>query len=247
MSRSKNMCSALNCTNTYTKLSAGSSLYRFPKDPGRCARWVQNTRRKDLLGKSPLYLYSNCRLCSKHFEDGQILCTGRLVWNAVPTKFDVPNPPKPITPKRKLPARCKGDEPKAKRCRGTSVTTSFPEVQADHDHSYRVSTEPAITEQEVCNNSVSHASGKPTPSSTLAPPPPPPTPPPPTPPPPTPPPPLPNFLPLAGPSHLSQASLKVRNPRLLTNHKIKTMIGLDLASPARYVDRHDQDVAKAEI
>ncbi|XP_071477282.1 uncharacterized protein [Diadema antillarum] len=142
------MCSALNCTNTYTKLSAGSSLYRFPKDPGRCARWVQNTRRKDLLGKSPLYLYNNCRLCSKHFEDGQILCTGRLVWNAVPTKFDVPNPPKPITPKRKLPARCKGDEPKAKQCRG-----------------------------------------KPTPSSTLAPPPPPPTPPPPTAPPPTPPPP----------------------------------------------------------
>ena len=84
----------------------------------RCAKWVQNSRRKDLLGKSPMYLYHNCRLCSKHFEDNQILSTGRLVWNAVPTKFDVPNPPKQITPKRKLPTRCESDQPKAKRFRG---------------------------------------------------------------------------------------------------------------------------------
>jgi hypothetical protein len=29
----------------------------------------------------------------------------RLIWNAVPTKFDVPNPPPAVTPKRRLPAK----------------------------------------------------------------------------------------------------------------------------------------------
>ena len=71
----------------------------------RSDRWVQSTRRSDLLNKSPKYLHNNCRICSMHFEPSQILCTGRLVWNAVPTIFNIPNPPKKVTLKRKLPSR----------------------------------------------------------------------------------------------------------------------------------------------
>lgn len=63
------------------------SFYRFPKDEERCAEWVLRCGRKDLQGKPVKYLNTNCRICAKHFEPKQILNTGRLVWNAVPTKF----------------------------------------------------------------------------------------------------------------------------------------------------------------
>ena len=73
----------------------------------RCKRWVINCRRKDLLGASVDYLHRNCRLCDDHFETSQFMNSEkkRLIWNAVPTVFDVPNPPKPIAIKRKLPCR----------------------------------------------------------------------------------------------------------------------------------------------
>ena len=48
-------------------------------------------------------LYNGYRLCSNHFEESQFLgplAKNRLVWNAVPTLFNVPNPPKKVTPAR---------------------------------------------------------------------------------------------------------------------------------------------------
>ena len=39
----------------------------------RCRKWVQNTRRADLLDQSADYLYNNCVLCAEHFEDGQFM------------------------------------------------------------------------------------------------------------------------------------------------------------------------------
>ena len=75
----------------------------------RCKRWVQNCRRQDLIGKSPLYLQKNCSICNVHFERSQFMDATRdncnLIWNAVPTIFDVPNPPKPLEIKRPLPQR----------------------------------------------------------------------------------------------------------------------------------------------
>jgi len=72
----------------------------------RCQRWVQNTRRDDLLNRSHVYLNNNCRLCAEHFEEDQFsnrMTKNRLKWNAVPTLFNVPNPPKTLsTPRRTM-------------------------------------------------------------------------------------------------------------------------------------------------
>lgn len=59
-------------------------------------KWVQLSRRDDLRNKSTEYLYANCRLCEKHFEDSQFYYAPtktRLLPYAVPTLFDVPDPP----------------------------------------------------------------------------------------------------------------------------------------------------------
>ena len=68
----------------------------------RCQIWVQNSRRQDLLNRSPSYLTTNCKLCAEHFEDSQFTnpSKNRLNWNAVPTLFSVPNPPQKISNKR---------------------------------------------------------------------------------------------------------------------------------------------------
>jgi hypothetical protein len=41
-----------------------------------------------------------------------------LVHDAVPTLFDIPNPPPKVTIKRKLPTRCNQEEPKTKKQKG---------------------------------------------------------------------------------------------------------------------------------
>lgn len=68
---------------------------------------MQLCRRADLIGKSPEYLYENVTLCSEHFEPSQYYSGGskRLRRDAVPTLFDVPNPPKPVTSRRPLVVR----------------------------------------------------------------------------------------------------------------------------------------------
>lgn len=76
----------------------------------RSKRWVINSRRKDLLNKQADYLYNNCKLCQDHFEDCMFSNSKeskrrRLKLTAVPTTFNVPNPPALVTPKRKLPTK----------------------------------------------------------------------------------------------------------------------------------------------
>ena len=73
----------------------------------RCKLWLQNCRRLDLLDKTPSYLRKNCALCSNHFEQ-QFLpkfsnIRTRLAGDAVPTIFNIPNPPPTIGSKRKAP------------------------------------------------------------------------------------------------------------------------------------------------
>ncbi|KAK7496585.1 hypothetical protein BaRGS_00012237, partial [Batillaria attramentaria] len=68
-----------------------------------CAKWVQNCRREEFQKKTPEQLYRSAVLCSEHFEESQFMNTAlkkRLVWNAVPTVFDIPNPPPRLTGKR---------------------------------------------------------------------------------------------------------------------------------------------------
>lgn len=74
----------------------------------RCKRWVVNCRRKDLDGRSSIELNESFRLCSNHFEETMYYPTNvggkRLILSAIPTIFDVPNPPAQVAVKRKAPA-----------------------------------------------------------------------------------------------------------------------------------------------
>ncbi|XP_071504974.1 uncharacterized protein [Diadema antillarum] len=103
-SKSTAYCSAIHCRNRQNK-RPDLSFFRFPRDPERSRKWIQNTGRKDLLIKfddTPLYLSNNCRLCSEHFETSQFSnkkTKNRLNWNAVPTIFKTTNPPKRGNPR----------------------------------------------------------------------------------------------------------------------------------------------------
>ena len=91
----------------------------------RCRKWVQNCRRDDLLGKSAEQLHtSGYLLCSEHFEPNQFNVPSerrRLVWNAVPTLFTVPNPPPRLMPSRPAPKERPASCHPRKRRRNDSV------------------------------------------------------------------------------------------------------------------------------
>ncbi|XP_063058153.1 52 kDa repressor of the inhibitor of the protein kinase-like [Engraulis encrasicolus] len=97
-------CSAINCTNYYS--TGDLSFHRFPKDPQRCAKWVQNLRNASLRRITPERLNKNYRVCSAHFDDSQIRWRYNvrlgLTSDAVPTIVNAPNPPPPLG-KRKPP------------------------------------------------------------------------------------------------------------------------------------------------
>ena len=128
-------CSAINCTNARRKESCrGKPFFRFPADEERCRVWVQNSRRADLLGKKAQDLCKVFHLCSDHFEEHQFTTSEkkRLIWNAVPTIFDVPNPPKPLTRKRAAPKDRSQFAPpskKEKRCAATSAANNTKPVE----------------------------------------------------------------------------------------------------------------------
>ena len=95
-------CAAINCHNARGNCTL--SMFRFPKDEERCKKWVQNLRREDII-HTPLHKLCHFQLCSNHFEDSQFMnknTKSKLIWNAVPTLFDVPNPPARITPSQPL-------------------------------------------------------------------------------------------------------------------------------------------------
>ncbi|PWA17515.1 THAP domain-containing protein 1 isoform X2 [Poecilia latipinna] len=85
-------CSAPNCSNS---TSIGKQLFRFPKDPVRKKKWVVNCRRD--FEPTP-----HSRLCQDHFEESQFEEIARspaggkkLKPNAIPTLFNVGDPPFP--------------------------------------------------------------------------------------------------------------------------------------------------------
>ncbi|KAL6467557.1 hypothetical protein MHYP_G00232340 [Metynnis hypsauchen] len=95
-------CSAPNCSNSTT---IGKQLFRFPKDPVRMRKWLINCRRD--------FVPTPCsRLCQDHFEESQFEEIARspaggrkLKPNAIPTLFNVPDPPSPITAHVVLPVK----------------------------------------------------------------------------------------------------------------------------------------------
>ncbi|XP_071990022.1 52 kDa repressor of the inhibitor of the protein kinase [Engystomops pustulosus] len=86
-----NFCAAPNCTRKSTQ--SDLAFFRFPRDPGRCQKWVENCRRYDLEDKTPDQLNKHYRLCAQHFEDSMICRSSPyrtvLRENAVPTIFDL--------------------------------------------------------------------------------------------------------------------------------------------------------------
>ena len=82
----------------------------------RSKQWMVNCRRADLDGLTVERLNSSHRLCANHFEQSQFMNFRRdsLVFNAVPTIFDVPNPPVTLQMKRKLVQRAEISRKKAK-------------------------------------------------------------------------------------------------------------------------------------
>ncbi|KAM4796154.1 52 kDa repressor of the inhibitor of the protein kinase [Rhinophrynus dorsalis] len=86
-----NFCAAPNCTRKSTQ--SDLAFFRFPRDPERCQRWVENCRRSDLEDKTPDQLNKHYRLCARHFEDSMICRSSPyrtvLKDNAIPTIFDL--------------------------------------------------------------------------------------------------------------------------------------------------------------
>ena len=101
----------------------------------RCRQWIQNTRRADLRDKNPVYCYKNLRLCGEHFEDSAFHNTtkrNRLKKDAIPTIFNVPNPPALLASKRKLPNRIPVPEKKKKFSNSENMeNTDSPSTSAD--------------------------------------------------------------------------------------------------------------------
>ncbi|XP_063062635.1 zinc finger and BTB domain-containing protein 17-like isoform X3 [Engraulis encrasicolus] len=101
-------CSAINCKRY--RSTSDVSFYRFPKEPRRCAKWVQNLQNAALKGISWEQLHESYWVCSAHFDDRQFKnqCDERcgLKWNAVPTIIDVPNPKLPRTRKARKTRTC---------------------------------------------------------------------------------------------------------------------------------------------
>ena len=79
-------------------------MFWFHKDEERYRKWVQNSRWDD-LGTFPIQKLCHYQMCSEHFEDSQFMnkeTKTKLIWNAIPTLFDVPNPPSKVTPSQPI-------------------------------------------------------------------------------------------------------------------------------------------------
>ncbi len=98
-------CAAIGCHNN-RKAFPRMTFFKVPKDKtDRWKKWIINSRRDGLLEKGYEYCSKYIFFCPGHFEQGQFMNENRnkLVWNAVPTLFSVPNPPPLVTPKRPPP------------------------------------------------------------------------------------------------------------------------------------------------
>uniref|UniRef100_A0A2I2YND5 THAP-type domain-containing protein n=1 Tax=Gorilla gorilla gorilla TaxID=9595 RepID=A0A2I2YND5_GORGO len=87
-------CAAPNCTRKSTQ--SDLAFFKFPRDPARCQKWVDNCRGADLEDKTPDQLNKHDQLCATHFETSMICRTilfspYRTVLrdNAIPTIFDL--------------------------------------------------------------------------------------------------------------------------------------------------------------
>ncbi|XP_062870095.1 THAP domain containing 12a [Trichomycterus rosablanca] len=138
-----NFCAALHCT----RMSSHSVLafFRFPRDPERCKKWVENCSRSDLKDKPPEHLNKYHRLCARHFEPDLILKTSPfrtvLKDTAIPTIFDHPIKGKRTNEEEEDSA----PQPKVKKVDETVEKDDDPAKESANGQ--EASTEPAVTDQ----------------------------------------------------------------------------------------------------
>ncbi|XP_049780960.1 52 kDa repressor of the inhibitor of the protein kinase [Schistocerca cancellata] len=137
-----NVCSAINCSNNRKK-TPHLSFFRFPKDPERSKKWLINGRRQDLLQKDVVYLHNNVKFCALHFESNQFMSAEKkkLVWNAVPTLFDVPNKPQLVMMKTKLPYKHESVTAKTIKLSPDTEETATTSVTTRETHIKSLTTE----------------------------------------------------------------------------------------------------------
>ena len=99
----------------------------------RCKRWVINSRTQSLDDKTPQQLNAGYLLCAEHFEQSQFMNMLRnsLIHCAVPTIFEVPNPPKLLSSQREAPRERTEDPPAAKKRRAASVENDIVDQSKD--------------------------------------------------------------------------------------------------------------------
>ncbi|XP_051542358.1 uncharacterized protein LOC127433990 isoform X2 [Myxocyprinus asiaticus] len=128
-------CAAANCKPSTDQSNV--FFFRFPLDPDRCKQWVGNCRRTDLESKTPAFLHSNYKLCSKHFE-ASVICQQSdlksvLKDDAVPTIFDfTTNQEMAQNSSRKRTIETTGEEPVVtKKTKGTTDNSKLSEITTE--------------------------------------------------------------------------------------------------------------------
>ncbi|KAM4726631.1 THAP domain containing 12a isoform 2-T2 [Anableps anableps] len=89
----QNHCVVLDCPSGISDFQA---LFRFPRDPDRSQKWVEQCQRDDLKDKPAEQLYRYYRLCGKHFEASAFDSDAPgsvLKADAIPSVFDGPGQP----------------------------------------------------------------------------------------------------------------------------------------------------------
>ncbi|KAM4546487.1 THAP domain containing 12a [Fundulus diaphanus] len=92
----QNHCVVPDCPSGISDFQA---LFRFPRDPNRSQKWVEQCQRTDLRDKPAEQLYRYYRLCGKHFEASAFDSDAPgsvLKADAVPSVFDVPAQPQAV-------------------------------------------------------------------------------------------------------------------------------------------------------
>ncbi|XP_014680454.1 PREDICTED: THAP domain-containing protein 2-like, partial [Priapulus caudatus] len=160
-------CSAPNCVNSYRK---GFRLHSFPRNSERRKRWAINMRRRNKNGGAWVPP-THARLCDAHFEECQFE-TGRkdgwkkLKLTAIPTLFDVPNPPKKFATQRRVLTR-NTDIPEISPLLATPKTTDHSYVRPNEKKQLSTSKENQSREDECTDNADTRSIAEPDPCSTI--------------------------------------------------------------------------------
>ncbi|XP_039291549.1 uncharacterized protein LOC111054055 [Nilaparvata lugens] len=82
---SGNRCAFRKCSNSHAKVK-GLKMFSFPRDTDTANIWVNNSGNPELIELSPKSLGKK-EICEQHFQQQDILPSGRLMRGAFPQVF----------------------------------------------------------------------------------------------------------------------------------------------------------------